>query len=150
MTKAQLLTQKNREKEYPTRIVSVVFGNPRSEECAGYGLCKLDEDGDIPPMGPKPKPKMALISCSQRYSAAVTRVEAADGRVGLAFEFSKKELNPDVLKKYFGGKQFTVGSGLNLPESLTEAFDLDASSLKAGLYDILEKNTSYRVLLAVK
>jgi hypothetical protein len=145
---AHLLTQKNRGKEYPTRIVSLVLGNPRSEECAGYGICRMDEDwGDIPP---KPKPKMALISCSQRFSVAVTRVEEADGRVGLAFEFSKKELNPDVLKKYFGGKQFTVGSGLNLPESLTEAFDLDASSLKAGLYDILEKNTSYRVLLAVK
>jgi hypothetical protein len=148
MTKAQLLTQKSCDKEYSTRIVSVVFGNPRSEECAGYGLCKLDEDGDIPPMGPKPKPKMALISCSQRYSAAITRVEAADGRVGLAFDFSKKDIDTDAVKKYFGGKQFVVGSGLTLPESVANAFDV--ASLKAGLYDIVENNASYRIVVAVK
>jgi hypothetical protein len=151
--KAQLLTtQISQTKEYPMRIVSVVFGNPRSEECAGYGLCRLDEDWP-PPMPTKPtKPtkETALISCSQRVSVEVTRAETTDGQVGLAFNFLKKELNPEATKKYFGDIQFTVGSDLALPVSLKTAFDLDASRLKAGLYVIEDKTTSFRIVISLK
>lgn len=50
---AQASAQTSREsigdKDYPPRYVSVVFGNPRSEECAGYGICKMEDDSPVPP-----------------------------------------------------------------------------------------------------
>jgi hypothetical protein len=140
---AQVQNQQNRSKDYPTRIVSVVFGNPRSPECAGYGLCKLDEDGDMPP--PKP-PKQAVFTGCPRHKATVTKVVTTDGKIHLLFGFDKSSLSEDILTKYFGTKQFVIASNaLHLPASLTAAFDMNPAVLVEGLYPITETKTHFHI-----
>jgi hypothetical protein len=143
---AQLLTQQSSQtKGYSPRIVSVVFGNPRSPECAGLGICKLEEDGDLPPTKPQ---KRAVFTGCPRYPATVERVEAADGTLYLSFSFIKKALPADILTKYFGEAQFTVGSALHVPMALTKAYDMaDTALLKAGLYAIIDKKTCFQILI---
>jgi hypothetical protein len=143
MEKQVSAQQSSQTKDYPMRIVSVVFGNPRSPECAGYGLCKLDEDGDIPPMGPPPK--RGLLTCGPRHKATVERLETADGKVSLVFNFEKSALNADVIKTYFSDGHFIMGSTLQLPINLIQAFDMHSSALKAGLYDINETKNQFSI-----
>jgi hypothetical protein len=142
-------------KKYPPRYVSVVLGNPRSEECAGFGLCRLDEDWPLPgqtPPPPKPKPVKSLINCQSNYCrgiASVERVKNEDERTSLSFSFLKSELTPEAVKKYFGTTHFIVGNDLALPRFLTDAFDVDSSVLKAGLYQIIETNDYFQIQIQV-
>jgi hypothetical protein len=143
---AQLLTQQSSQgKEYPIRYVGVVFGNPRSEECAGFGICKMEDEGPFPPIPPQ---KRAVFTGCPRYQATVERVEATDGTIYLSFSVLKKALAADIVTKYFSETHFIVGSALHLPNSLTKAFDMaDPSVLKAGLYAIIDKKTYFQILI---
>ncbi len=155
---AQFITQNSREyigdKDYPPRYVSVVFGNPRSEECAGFGICRMDEDWDIPGQMPPPRPKppkdiSACLSGCCRGVAVVKRQETAEGDITLSFGFLKSALTPTAINKYFNGAHFRVGSDILLPKTLTAAFDLDPSVLKVGLYQIVETNDYFQIQLPI-
>jgi hypothetical protein len=140
---AQVVAQQSSQaKEYPPRVVSLVLGNPRSPECAGLGICKLEEDGDLPP--PRPQ-KGGIVSCSLRHKATVERLETADGKVHLVFIFEKALLNDAVIKTYFSDTHFIIGSALQLPINLIQAFDMHSSALKSGLYEIYEIKTKFSI-----
>jgi hypothetical protein len=149
---AQILTQQSSQtKNYPTRIVSVVFGNPRSEECAGYGICRLDEDWPIPGQTtPLPKPPKDINDCLSgccRGVATVERWAIKEGKISLSFRFLKSDLTSETVKKYFGETHFRIGSALYLPNSLTAAYDMPPSVLAAGLHPIVETPTHFQILI---
>ena len=163
---SQFITQHNiayiGDKKYPTRYVSVVFGNPRSEECAGFGLCRMDEDWPLPgqmPPPPKPskppkqpKPPKGVSDCKSSCCSGVARVERLDmkeGKVSLSFSFLKNELTPEAVKKHFGTTHFRVGSDLLLPITLTKTFDVAPSVFSAGLYQIVETSNYFQIQLPI-
>lgn len=147
------------DKQYPPRYVSLVLGNPRSEECAGFGICRLDEDwplpGQMPPPPPKPtKPKRPkdVSSCGSNCCSGVALIERLDteaGKVSLSFSFLKSALTSQAVKKHFGTTHFIVGNDLLLPTRLTEAFDIDPSVLSAGLYEIVETKSYFTIQLPI-
>lgn len=155
------------DKDYPTRYVSVVFGNPRSEECAGFGICRMDEDWDVPgqmpmPMPPpppkpskppkQPKPPKGINDCQSVCCSGVAMIERLDtpeGKISLSFSFLKSALTPQAIKKHFGTTHFRVGSPILLPPKLTKAFDLAPSVFSAGLYEIIETNNYFQIRLPI-
>lgn len=109
---SQFITQQGAafigDSKYPTRHVSVVFGNPRSEECAGFGLCRLDEDwplpGQMPPPPPpkpskppkQPKPSKGISDCKSSCCSGVAMIERSEtkeGKISLSFSFFEKRTN---------------------------------------------------------
>ena len=162
---SQLIAQQNAvfigDKDYPTRYVSIIFGNPRSEECAGFGICRMDEDwplpSQVPPPPPKPtKPKTkppkdinnCLSGCCSGV-AMVERTETKEGKVSLSFSFLKSALKPETIKKHFSATHFRVGSDILLPTTLTKAFDIGPSVFEAGLYPIAETNSYFQIRLPI-
>jgi hypothetical protein len=141
---AQSVTQhSSQRKEYPIRYVGVVFGNPRSEECAGYGICRMEDEGPFPPIKPQ---KRAALACYQHHQALVKKLGMVDGKNVLRFSFEKKGLSEAIVTKYFGAKQFVIATNaLHLPASLTTAFDMDPSVLVEGLYPISETTTHFHI-----
>ena len=155
--KSQFTTQNDiafiGDKTYPPRYVSLVLGNPRSEECAGFGICRFDEDWPLPGQMPPPKPPKDINNCLSgccHAVAVVKREETAEGDVMLTFGFLKSDLTPQATKKYFGTTHFRVGSDILLPKTLTTAFDLDPSVFGAGLYPISETDTYFQIRLPMK
>lgn len=147
---AQASAQTSREsigdKDYPPRYVSVVFGNPRSEECAGYGICKMEDDSPVPP------PQKAItgsLSRCYRGVGIVERLETMEGHVSLSFSFLKGSLTPETVKKHFNATHFRVGNTISLPPTLTKAFDLAPSVFEAGLYQIAETKTYFQIRLQI-
>jgi hypothetical protein len=137
---AQLITQPSSKKEYPIRYVGVVFGNPRSPECAGYGICKMEDQGTEPPQ------KRAVIQeICPRHSVAIEKKELKVEKIYLVFNFLKDELNTELIKRYFNDTHFRIGHDFLLPISITKAFDMPPSVLKAGLYAITEKKTCFQI-----
>ena len=164
MIKNQYTTQSNAiafigDKTYPPRYMSLVLGNPRSEECAGFGICRMDEEwplpGQMPPPPPKPtKPKRPkdVSDCKSGCCsgvAMVERLDTKDGKVSLSFSFLKSELTSEAIKKHFGTTHFRVGSDLLLPTKLTKAFDMAPSVFSAGLYQIVETNNYFQIQLRI-
>ena len=150
------------DKDYPTRYVSVVFGNPRSEECAGFGICRMDEDWPLPrqmppppppkPTKPKTKPPKGINDCKSSCCSGVAMVERLDtreGKTSLSFSFLKSELSPEAVKKHFGTTHFRVGSDLLLPTKWEKAFDIGPSVFSAGLYQIVETNNYFQIQLPI-
>lgn len=136
---AQLITKPSSKKEYPIRYVGVVFGNPRSAECAGYGICKMEDEGFAPPQ----KNAKTQTGCP-RYKATIVRIEKQGGNYWV-FNFLKSELNSEIIKKYFSNTHFKIGYDLLLPITITNAFEMPPSVLAAGLYPIIEKRTAFHI-----
>jgi hypothetical protein len=143
---AALITVQKSEKSYPIRYVSIIFGNPRSAECAGYGICKMADEGTSLPT------KTGAIDLKSRcYKniATVKRIETTSGKCFLTIIFFKKDLKADTLKKYFGAPHFRMGSDLLLPETLTDFFELGPSVLSAGLHEITETTTHFIIPICI-
>jgi hypothetical protein len=136
---AQLMTQPSSKKEYPIRYVGVVFGNPRSPVCAGYGICRMEDEG----FAPLQKKAITHTGCPC-YIATIVRIEK-QGKINLFFNFLKSELNTEIIKMYFSDTHFRIGYDLLLPTTITHAFDMPPSVLAAGLYPIIEKRTSFQI-----
>jgi hypothetical protein len=77
--------------------------------------------------------------------ATVDRLETKEGKISLSFRFLKSDLKPEAAKKHFGTTHFRVGSSIALPTTLTKAFDMPPSVLKAGLYKISATNTYFEI-----
>ena len=163
---SQLIAQQDAafigDKDYPTRYVSVVLGNPRSEECAGFGICRMDEDWPLPgqmppppppkPTKPRTKPPKDVSGCESGCCSGVAMIERSDtgeGKTSLSFSFLKSELSPEAVKKHFGTTHFRVGSDLLLPTRLEKAFDIGPSVFSAGLYQIVETTNYFQIQLPV-
>ena len=168
MMESQFIIQNSRafigDKTYPPRYVSLVLGNPRSEECAGFGICRFDEEWPLPgqmppppeptpsPKPPKPKRPKDISGCLSNCCSGVAMIERLDtkeGKISLSFSFLKSELTPEAVKKHFGATHFRVGSDLLLPTKLTKAFDLDPSVFSAGLYQIVETSNYFQIQLPI-
>jgi hypothetical protein len=141
---AQLITQPSSKKEYPIRYVGVVFGNPRSPECAGYGICKMDDDGTEPP-----QKKREIQAICPRYSVAIEKKELKKEKNYLVFNFLKSELNTEIIDMYFNDTYFRIINEILLPITLTHAFEMPPSVLKAGLYKIIEKKECLQIQIQV-
>jgi hypothetical protein len=153
------------DKTYPPRYVSLVLGNPRSEECAGFGICRFDEEWPLPgqmppppepPPSPKPsKPKRPknVSSCLSGCCSGVAMIErfaTQAGKISLSFSFLKSDLTPEAIKKHFSATHFRVGSAVLLPTTLTKAFDMAPSVFEAGLYQITETKDYFQIQLPIK
>ena len=140
---AQLITQQSSIKEYPIRYIGVVFGNPRSPECAGYGICKMEDEGTERPQ----KKAIMQIGCP-RYIAAIERVEK-EGKIYLFFNFLKSALSAEIIKKYFSETHFRIGSDLLLPISMTKAFNLPPLVLRIGLFAITKHKVYFQIRIVL-
>jgi hypothetical protein len=137
---AQLITQSSSKKEYPIRYVGVVFGNPRSPECAGYGICRMEDEGAEPP-----QKKAEVQAICPRHSVVIEKKELKKEKNYLVFNFFKSELNTELIRSYFNETHFRMGHDFLLPISICNAFDLPPSVLKAGLYTIIKKKACFQV-----
>jgi hypothetical protein len=118
--------------------LSIKFGNPRYE-CARYGICEIDSDGDfyLPNFEKVDKKAWAIVSVTKKKQ--------------LSFLFDRSSLTDKTDKDYFSSGFFTMEVAKELPTIISDRLGITPCQIEAGVYCISSANQhQYKIIMGIK
>ncbi|PHN04788.1 hypothetical protein [Flavilitoribacter nigricans] len=130
-------------REYPRRApdrkktglrVDIILGMPKYK-CRFHGICRIEADEEE-----------LLEGCSTNCCRSKGKLfYHASG--GCLLYFEKAGMSARTRRYHFSGNWFWLREGLELPESVCRALDLDGAYLLPGRYRLLEDRRFYRIYI---
>ncbi len=116
--------------------LSIKLGNPKYE-CARFGICEMDLDGDFY------LPSLEKIDKRARATVSVTKKKQ------LNFLFDRSSLTPKTNKEHFSSGFFTVEVAKELPTALSDKLSIEPCQIEAGVYAIAAYKQQYKIVMAI-
>ena len=117
--------------------VSIKLGNPRYE-CARFGICEIDADGDF-----------FLPHFENVDNQARTKVSKAK-KQQLVFRFDRSSLTDKTNKGHFSSGFFTMEIAKELPTALSDKLGIAPCQIEGGVYAIETYKQYYKIVMAIK
>jgi hypothetical protein len=117
--------------------LSIKLGNPRYE-CARFGICEMDADGDFY------VPFVENIDNKARAVVALTKKKQ------LSFLFDRSSLTVKTDKAHFSSGFFTIETEKELPAIVLDKLGIAPSQIEAGVYAIRAYKEQYKIVMAIK
>jgi hypothetical protein len=118
-------------------FLSIKLGNPQYE-CARYGICEMDADGDfyLPNFEKVDKRVRAIVSITKKKQ--------------LSLLFDRNSLTARTDKEHFGSGFFTIEVAKALPVSVSDKLGIKPSQIEMGMYSISANQRYYKIVVALK
>jgi hypothetical protein len=116
--------------------LSIKLGNPRYE-CARFGICEMDADGDFY--------LHSLEKMDKRARAIVTVTKKKQ----LNFLFDRSSLTDKTDKEHFSSGFFTMEVPKELPTALSDKLGMGLCQIEAGVYAISAYKQQYKIVMAI-
>jgi hypothetical protein len=115
----------------------IKLGNPQYE-CARYGICEFDSEGDF----------YAIPFENVDRRARVTVSMTNNKQLCMLFDRSSLTLQTD--KEHFGSGFFTMEVAKALPNSVSDKLGIRPCQIEAGMYSIAASKQHYKIVMALK
>ena len=117
--------------------LSIKLGNPKYE-CARFGICEMDADGDFS------IPHSENVDNQARATIVLTKKEQ------LSFLFDRSSLTAKTDKTHFASGFFTVEVAKELPLALSDKLGLEPCQIETGMYAIAAYKEQYKIIMAIE
>jgi hypothetical protein len=117
--------------------LSIKLGNPKYE-CARFGICEIDADGDFHVPHFEKMDKKALVHVSITKNKQLNCL------------FDRSRLTPQTDETHFASGFFTMEAAKALPTKVTEKLGIEACQIEAGIYAISVREDYYKIVMDIK
>jgi hypothetical protein len=117
--------------------LSIKLGNPKYE-CARFGICEIDADGDFHVPHFEKMDKKALVHVSITKNKQLNCL------------FDRSSLTPQTDEEHFSSGFFTMEVAKTLPTKVTEKLGIEACQIEAGVYAISVRKHFYKIVMDIK
>ena len=116
---------------------SIKLGNPKYE-CARFGICEIDLDGDFH------LPNFEKMDKRARVIASIAKNKQ------FVCHFDRSSLTPQTDEEHFSSGFFIMEVAKELPIKLSDKLGIAPCQIEAGVYAVTVRKQHYKILMVIK